>query len=704
MNTLRHYLSSKSLNSSSSAASLSALNEPEVLKDAMLAAGMILDDDVDGAETELSKGSTPYHKLGKGVVSFLRSVLGFEQEMMNESSKLLAEAESAASDAQRRSYKEGYKSAIYPPGSEYALCYAEAQLMAAVIGVLNESLTEAVKGFYRLRRAYATLQEIADAENKFIKNQSEGALSGHSRDPSTTNSSIASTLAPTSGNTTPLRSGQVSPLPASKDIKANSLEDEDDDLDFVDADDSVDGHTLTDGYSGHLLSPMSDLSMDVPEPKDTDRLPASALSNPIDLFIHTGTSLCFGILQLLLSLVPPTFSRLLSIVGFRGSRTVGLKMLWNAAEHTDHINGGIAALVLMGFYNNMVGFCDIISPDERHDRKCRDLLAQMRQRYPNGKFWLLEEARVLAMDRKPEQAIELMMGESKVSPLKQIEALRWFESSLNWLYIGEWEKCAQGFLKCCDLNNWSQALYYYIAATCYIELYRAATDAAQKEKFKSRAEELLATVSTKTGKRRFMARQLPFDAFVGRKHAKWTAAAEKRGCSIVDAAGVSPAEEMVYFWNGSKRRNAKHLEAGLARVEWFKVGDGVAGKEHDEVVAYYVLKGTLLQRLGRGEEARALLADNVASEELTTYKSKVGGHAETWPLPVGCYELAVCAWEDYLTLVNGGGDELVKEEKLHECRGWVDKVAKWEGYDLDARMGMKVKTAQETLRKLKSGT
>lgn len=37
-------------------------------------------------------------------------------------------------------------------------------------------------------------------------------------------------------------------------------------------------------------------------------------------------------------------------------------------------------------------------------------------------------------------------------------------------------------------------------------------------------------------------------------------------------------------------------------------------------------------------------------------------------------------------------------EKTEECQSWLDKVAKWEAFVLDARIGMRVQTATDTLR------
>ena len=146
---------------------MTALDEHQALHEAMAAAALIVNDDVEQAEIELSKGTSPFHKLGRATALFLRATLGFEKEVMEQASARLAEAEESASEYQRRAIRDhstSHQSKIYPAGAEYALCHAEAQLMSAVVAVLNESLTESLRGFYKLRKAFGTLYEIHEAE------------------------------------------------------------------------------------------------------------------------------------------------------------------------------------------------------------------------------------------------------------------------------------------------------------------------------------------------------------------------------------------------------------------------------------------------------------------------------------------------------------------------------------------------------------
>lgn len=89
------------------------------------------------------------------------------------------------------------------------------------------------------------------------------------------------------------------------------------------------------------------------------------------------------------------------------------------------------------------------------------------------------------------------------------------------------------------------------------------TDPLAAAKYKEEAAELFQKVLPNIGKKRFMGRQLPFDIFVNRKLQKWEARAKEWNCDMIDAVGVSPLEEMIYFWNGGKREYSQYVQVGI---------------------------------------------------------------------------------------------------------------------------------------------
>jgi hypothetical protein len=161
---------------------------------------------------------------------------------------------------------------------------------------------------------------------------------------------------------------------------------------------------------------------------------------------------------------------------------------------------------------------------------------------------------MLAHDRELETAVKFVTDAGE-SPLRQLEALSWFERSLNNMYMHDYKATAIAFQKCIELNNWSHGLYWYICGAAYVELYRQnkVRDPATAQKYAIEAKEFFDKVVPNIGKKKFMGRQLPFDLFVNRKIQKWEARAKEWNCDFMDAIGVSPLEEMIFFWNGAKR-------------------------------------------------------------------------------------------------------------------------------------------------------
>ncbi|RDH38929.1 hypothetical protein BDQ94DRAFT_134916 [Aspergillus welwitschiae] len=668
--------------------SLDSLSELRDLEDAMRAATLILNDDVDGAEDGLSEGTSSFHNLGRGVVAFIRATLGFEQEIMRQASERLNAAETSAANDQHRAQHNShapntYHSQIYAPGTEFALCQAMAQLMSAVVGVLNESLTESIKGFYRLRKAYITLDAILKMEQKFIM---QARNSGNS----------------TSTESLPRGAGQGA---GSKSVPASPVEPIDLKKELSDLSISADSETSASGPSDMLShDPDSDI-----------------FKNQIDVFVHSGANFCFGILLLLISMVPPAFSKLLGIIGFHGDKERGLRMLWQASKFHNLI-GALAAFSILGYSNGFVRYCDIMPDPVPGDdvqgypqERLEALLALMRKRFPKSQLWLLEESRMNGANKKLDVALELLCGEDR-SPLKQVEALRVFERSLNAMYLHRYELCAESFLECVELNSWSRSLYYYIAGSAHLSLYRnvAETDATAAAKHAEKAVEYFRKAPPLAGKKKFMARQLPFDVFVSRKVAKWEARAKEWKVPLVDAVGVDPIEEMIFFWNGHSRMTQEQLEESMTKLAW---SEGEANKTWsregpEEKAILQLLRAAVLRAMRRHDEAKEMIRTSIFSQD----KSQFTGHLkDDWIYPVAHFEMAANLWMERPTYsaIHGGpasssekpstdSDTQLERRQVRECKEHLEKAAKWESYELDARVGLKVTAALEAVEKWES--
>ena len=584
--------------------------ERQNLAEALEHTRLIMNDDIDRAYELLKGGNSSFHRLGSTVTFFLRSVLGMEKAIMAQAAEMLTDCESRCWDDQKAAQKRGRPGSVYPAGAEYELVRAETQLMGAVVGVLHESVVEAMKSFLKLRKAYITLDALVAAEAK-AKRASPGTAS------------VTDAVAKL--NVDDEKNGSEPPSATDTSVfnTRRTADDSESDI-FVDAKQAQTPAELQTDQS--LNASQELLGKPTPQLAPADE---PVFDDPIDIFIYSGANMCFGILMLILTLVPPSFARILSVVGFNGDRLRGVEMLWKSAQH-DNINGAFAGMVLLAFYNGLLGTVDILPHADDFDaaaetvgpprEKCAALLAMMRQRYPDSRLWRVEEARQHTRERNVAKAIETLTTGAP-SRMKQVTALNDFELALDAMITQNWVLMRDSFLRCLENNEWSPAMYYFLAGCASLELYRDAyhagdVDEARREKAK--AEDFFRKAPTVTGGKKLLAKKLPMEVFIQMRAKRWEDRATEMGIDLADAIGMSPGMEMAYFWNGTRRMGPAELMEGEKCCSWARCTNEklaqrlqAGGPEIDELGVWALCVAAIRRSQGKRDEARALLNDHI---------------------------------------------------------------------------------------------
>ncbi|KAI6249807.1 Inclusion body clearance protein iml2 [Erysiphe necator] len=617
------------------------------VQDALL---LLLNDDIVSAEKVLNSADSSYHLGGQGISKFISSMLGAESELLKDASKTIQEAESRAWEDIKRAQKDStaFRSRIYPPGTEYLLCYAVSLLTGAICAVMSGSVVQAISGFTKLRKAFLILDGIMEIEVTYFEKYKPAGQS----------TSIKSETTPRDNNSS-AKANVLDPNRASISIDSESLE-------------------------------LSNYNLKISE-----------ITSYTDTFIHSGTRLCYGILLVVFSMIEnPIFTKILYLIGFKGDRKRGMLYLWQSSRF-NNFNSAIAGITILMYYSGLIGFCDILPTDDRADEdlsayprtKIQNLLSEMRTQYPESKFWRLEEARLLAFNRNLTDAVKILAENSK-SNFKQISTISTFELALSSMFHHNYELMAKSWIQCEDQSSWSPTLYAYLTGAAYFELYREKKkiDPAIAKELKQKAITYFRKGPPLSGKQKLMSKQLPFDMYIVRKCQKWEERAKAWNVDLTEAIGVSPLEEMIYLWSGSKKQNLDELHKSLNVLSWDRTDLPEKHKSNlDETAVHAVLMACVYRNLEKYQEAREILQKNVLCHDKQIFK----GHLkDDWTCASAHYEMACIAWQE---------KDLKDQDhkaKFLECKEWLEKVQKWgDQFILDTRLSMKMTTSMATLKR-----
>ena len=336
--------------------------------------------------------------LARGVIEFLEATLSFEPAEMKKASNTLSRSEQLSLKSRQRAQSEDLRSSgVYPPGTVYSVTYTESLLLHALLMLFSESMMEAAKAVLKLRKAYYTLQDIlVEVKNYDEKRKRARQLKNkHLNSPYLNDGNASSSASFISANGEPFVSVDIPYELTPEEQRDKEL------LEYAERVHKMRAKRLT---GSHIDNPppinklrgklglqrirslsiegseaASDISNGTPttataaataegsangaNTEDAEEVSifhyedVDASQATIDEFIHSGVNLCFGILQVVLSMLPPAITAVLSAIGFRGSREEGLRLVWKATTQRN-VHGNIGLLGLLFYYDGPFQFAD----------------------------------------------------------------------------------------------------------------------------------------------------------------------------------------------------------------------------------------------------------------------------------------------------------------------------------------------------------
>ncbi|KAI0056452.1 hypothetical protein BV25DRAFT_1903221 [Artomyces pyxidatus] len=556
-----------------------------------------------------TKQESPFHLLGMGVCAFLQAALGMETGIMSEASRLLELAETGAKK-QLKISKSLKSAGRFPAATEWELMYSDAIILFGMTHALSESYMGYLQCLYALNNAHSRFSKLY--KTVFPQGLDAYATPATSHPPSRQ----PSLLSVSSGGHTP----SVTPSPTSASSKSSGF--------F-----GRWGGTLTVSRSVSGTTTPNSYTSVVPD------------DGPIEDLIISGTAFGYGLFNLVLSLLPAKVKSVVGFFGFNHDRKLALRSLAVSATKND-VHSVFAGLALMS-YHGVVLLMSGYQADEQHILKqYRAIVDKLEKRYPTGTLWILNRAKILRMSGDADGAIKVLqdgLTPDRPTVFLQADALLVFE--LAWLFLAQrrYKDAAETFLRITEINSWSHATYYFIAAGCHWSL--GNFDEAQR---------LMEAIPGLIDKRKIGGKDLPTEVFIKKKLAFFKSKQVRLTGSekdYVQAITMNPAEEISIFWNTHARIDKAtaeaHINDWLALSPPTEVHSPYSAKltppsypkpppaldTPDEQALRSLLLGVTHRAAGSPGPARAFLLDAHKRQHKLTVSTWIGG--------VALFELAV---------------------------------------------------------------
>ncbi|EKM55265.1 uncharacterized protein PHACADRAFT_208778 [Phanerochaete carnosa HHB-10118-sp] len=456
----------------------------------------LFSNDLDKARETFKAADSPFHALGAGVCAFLEAALGMESNLLAEATRLLSDSDAGARK-QLSAAKSSKSSTRFPAGTEWELLISDAVILHAVTLALSESYMGYLQCFYELNKAHSKF-------TKLYKTVFPSGLDNYA---------------------TPATSKAPSPSPS------------------IHSESSTTRTTPTKQRTGFF----GRFGVSTLSPHQPANPVSSTPDGPVEELIMSGTAFGYGLFNLVFSLLPATIRGVVGFLGFKHDRKLALRALAVSANQTD-VHAVFAGLVLMTYYGVVLLFTGYQADEQHILRQYGAMVDHVEARYPTGSLWILNRAKLLRMSYDTTGAIKVLQEGLKMprpESFNQADGLLLFE--LAWCLLSQrrYDEAADMFLKVTEINSWSHATYFFIAAGCYVSL-----------KNYEKAQKLFDDVPELLEKKKIGGKDLPTEVWIKKKLAFYKDKQKRLTGSETDwvkCMKISPAEELGIFWNNYER-------------------------------------------------------------------------------------------------------------------------------------------------------
>lgn len=424
--------------------------EADFLTSATNGFNKLFENDIVGARVLFNGRDDPFHQLGLGICAFLEAALGMEAHVIEEANRCLALAEAGTRKfTKSKKHVENHR---FHPGVEWEILNADTVVLLGLLHALSESYMGYLQCLYSLNSAHSKFTKLyktvfPNGIDAYLPSPPPmlGAVSRQSSFAGSVSYSSAASAA-----------SSTSTLPAVPEPEP--------DLKPVISQKRSLFSRLTSGPNASTPALTAAHHRPHLHPKKPD--------GPVDDLVIAGTAFGYGLFNLVFSLLPKRIQNVVGFFGFKHDRKLALKALAVAAARND-THSVFAGLVLMTYFGVVLLLSGYQANESKIINEYQELVDRLYNRFPNGALWILNKAKILRMSNNPKAAIQVIQNglrPERPCGFAQADSLLVFELAWTLLSQRQYDEAAKMFIRITQLNTWSHATYYFIAAGCHWSL------------------------------------------------------------------------------------------------------------------------------------------------------------------------------------------------------------------------------------------